>query len=102
MRLLLWLSLAAGCTPPSASSLGYLLLDRDTRAAGIEVATGGWQGAPVLPLALSPQDRVELVTRGGRLPIALRAGALAWVRGGAIEWRADFDVERLAGGGRVQ
>src|SRR5438874_593876 len=95
MRKLWWLLLAAGCTPPQAGSLGYLLLDRDTRAAGIEVAAAGWQGAPVLPLAFSPREHVELVTRGGRLPLALRPGALAWIRGGTVEWRDPLDADQL-------
>jgi hypothetical protein len=102
MWCLLGLSLAAGCTAPASGSLGYMLLDRDTRAAGIEVAAGGWQGAPLLPLALGLHERVELVVHGGRVPVALRAGELAWVRGGAIEWRADVDPERLAVSGADQ
>ncbi len=87
-----------GCSPPPTGSTSYLLLDRDAREGGLRVEAGSWQGAPMLPIALRPEEPVAILSAGGRLPVALRAGALAWVRGGAVEYHAigvDMESEKL-------
>jgi hypothetical protein len=92
---LLWLGLAAaGCAAPATGTFGYVLLDRDAREAGLQVEAAGWQRAPLLPLALKPEEAVSLVSGGGKVPLALRAGALAWVRGGLVEYHPLGDEAR--------
>src|SRR5581483_8997486 len=54
------------------------LLDRDAREAGLQVEAAGWQGAPLLPLALEPDEAVSLVSGGGKVPLGLRAGLIEW------------------------
>jgi hypothetical protein len=79
---------AAGCAAPPTGTLSYVLLDRDAREAGLQVETGGWQGAPLLPIALRPDETAELVSASGKLPLPLAAGSLAWIRGGIVEQHA--------------
>ena len=88
--------LAAGCSGASGTQNGYLLLDQAARQAGIRVEAAGYSGTPLLPLALRTDERVTLAGAAGRLPIDLRAGTLAWVRGAeaAIDW-APVDAETL-------
>ncbi len=79
--------LAGGCGGDGDPS-GYVLLDREARAAGLTIQAVGFQGAPALPMALHVDDRVTLHVPGGPpRAIAVRPGALAWVR------RATGDVE---------
>jgi hypothetical protein len=81
---------AAGCGGTSGTQNGYLLLDQAARQAGMRVDVGDYHGTPLLPLALRSDERVVLAGPAGRLPLTLRPGTLAWVRGtdAAIEWTA--------------
>jgi hypothetical protein len=91
MRMLAMVLLVSGCSARAPGETAFLLLDRDAREAGLRVAVGAWEGAPVLPLALRPEEPAVLIAQGNtRLPIALRAGALGWVRGAAaqVDWGA--------------
>jgi hypothetical protein len=79
--------------------VGYVLLDRDARAAG-HLSQGDWQGAPVLPVALDATEPVAFSSSAGRTVFDLRPGVLAHVHGaaGAVEWlrvRNDVSDERL-------
>lgn len=83
---------AVGCVQPTdpEGSTGYVLLDREARGA-LTLAHDGWEGAPVLPLALNVDDVEEPVTlRGadGETLLLLRGGHLAHVRGaaGEVSW----------------
>ncbi len=79
--------LAGGCGGDGDPS-GYVLLDREARAAGISIEAPGFQGAPALPVALHADEKVTLKVPGGApRTIAVRPGAVAWVR------RASGDVE---------
>jgi hypothetical protein len=82
--------LAAGCGGASGTQNGYILLDQAARQAGMRVDVGDYHGTPLLPLALHSDERVVLGGPAGRLPLTLRPGTLAWVRGAdaAIEWTA--------------
>jgi hypothetical protein len=90
---LLTASCAAGTEAPDA--VGYVLLDRDAAQAG-RLAHGGWDGAPVLPVALDLSQPVTFSSDRGRTTIELRSGMLAWVHGAgaAVEWRTLHDEVR--------
>lgn len=81
--------LAGGCaqaTDPPGSS-GYVLLDRVARGA-LTVAQDGWEGAPLLPVALDASEPAMLRGAEGERSVELQAGMLAHVRGvaGEIDW----------------
>ncbi|WP_437927214.1 hypothetical protein WMF37_50710 [Sorangium sp. So ce291] len=83
--------LAAGCAQPAEDpgSTGYVLLDRAARGRWT-VASDGWEGAPVLPVALDVQETALLRGPDGAELLELRGGTLAHVRGaeGEIRWLA--------------
>ncbi|WP_437755611.1 hypothetical protein [Sorangium sp. So ce1389] len=83
--------LAAGCAQPAEDpdSTAYVLLDRAARGRWT-VASDGWEGAPVLPVALDVQEPALLRGPDGAELLDLRGGTLAHVRGaeGEIRWLA--------------
>lgn len=91
LALLLSALLAAGCvqSPDSPDATSYLLLDRAARAH-FTVERDGWEGAPVLPVALDTEEPALLRGPEGVQLLDLRGGMLAHVRGadGEIEWLA--------------
>ncbi|WP_437590218.1 hypothetical protein [Sorangium sp. So ce1000] len=89
--------LSAGCAQPidAPDATAYVLLDPAARARWT-VASDGWQGAPVLPVALDVQEPAVLRGPERAKPIALRGGMLAHVRGaeGEVRWLALGDEAR--------
>jgi hypothetical protein len=92
---------AAGCAAGTEEpgSVGYVLLDREARAAG-RLSQGEWDDAPVLPVALDTAEAVAFSSSAGRSLFELRPGMLAHVHGaaGAVEWlhmREDVSDERI-------
>ncbi|WP_438026026.1 hypothetical protein [Sorangium sp. So ce233] len=90
--------LSAGCAqqPDDApEATGYVLLDRAARGRWT-VASDGWEGAPVLPVALDVEEPALLRGPEGAARLALRGGALAHVRGaaGEVRWLAVGDETR--------
>ena len=90
----LWASLLAapllgGCTQATepAGTTGYVLLDRGARDA-LTLAQEGWEGAPLLPVALDVGEPVSMRGLSGERAIELQPGMLAHVRGaaGEIDW----------------
>ncbi|WP_437859551.1 hypothetical protein [Sorangium sp. So ce363] len=83
--------LSAGCAQPidAPDATAYVLLDPAARARWT-VASDGWQGAPILPVALDVEETAALRGPEGAQRIALRGGMLAHVRGaeGEIRWLA--------------
>lgn len=83
--------LSAGCSQPidAPDATAYVLLDPAARARWT-VASDGWQGAPILPVALDVEETAVLRGPEGAARIALRGGMLAHVRGaeGEIRWLA--------------
>ncbi|WP_437655824.1 hypothetical protein [Sorangium sp. So ce1182] len=83
--------LAAGCAQPAEDpdATGYVLLDLAARRRWT-VASDGWEGAPVLPVALDVQEPALLRGPDGAELLELRGGTLAHVRGaaGEIRWLA--------------
>ncbi|MGK3968469.1 hypothetical protein WMF01_48760 [Sorangium sp. So ce1667] len=83
--------LAAGCAQPAEDpdATGYVLLDLAARGRWT-VASDGWEGAPVLPVALDVQEPAVLRGPDGADLLELRGGTLAHVRGaaGEIRWLA--------------
>ncbi|WP_437967921.1 hypothetical protein WMF04_00870 [Sorangium sp. So ce260] len=83
--------LAAGCaqSTDAPGATAYVLLDPAARARWT-VASDGWQGAPILPVALDVEEPALLrgPERAELLP--LRGGMLAHVRGaeGEVRWLA--------------
>jgi hypothetical protein len=94
-------ALTGGCTQgaDAPGGAGYVLLDHAAR----EVTTleqDGWEGAPLLPVALDAAEPVTLRGPDGERSVALKAGMLAHVRGagGEIAWLAvgeDIRDDRL-------
>ncbi|WP_437279104.1 hypothetical protein WME90_00685 [Sorangium sp. So ce375] len=83
--------LSAGCAQPidAPDATAYVLLDPAARARWT-VSSDGWQGAPILPVALDVEEPALLRGPERAEPIALRAGMLAHVRGaeGEVRWLA--------------
>ncbi|WP_437676716.1 hypothetical protein [Sorangium sp. So ce131] len=83
--------LSAGCAQPTGApdETAYVLLDPAARAHWT-IVSDGWQGAPVLPVALDVQESALLRSAGHTRPLDLRGGMLAHVRGaeGEIRWLA--------------
>jgi hypothetical protein len=81
---------SAACAAPTetSSTVGYVLLDRDARAAGT-LTVGGYRSSPRLPVAADGADQVEF-TSGDEAPraIAWQPQKLAYLHGptGEIEW----------------
>ena len=80
----------AACGGRAEGPSAYVLLDGDAREAGLRLEVGGRAMAPLLPLALRPEEEVALLTPSGRLPVALAAEELTWLHG------ADATLERAA------
>lgn len=79
---------AGACAQPtSEEASAYLLLDREARDA-LTVVHDGWEGTPVLPVALDAELPVTLRSRAGTRTIALRPGAFLHVTGadGSLTW----------------
>jgi len=83
------LVVGVGCAAPVEQSptAGYILLDREARAAGT-LAVGGWRGAPALPISAEEGDSVVLQTADETRSIEPQSRVLAYVRGssGRIDW----------------
>jgi len=86
---LLIAALSTGCTQSTEApgSTGYVLLDRAARGV-TTVAQDGWQGAPVLPVALDTGEPLTVRGPSGERSVELKPGMLAHVKGeaGEIEW----------------
>ena len=80
----------AACAAPTetAPTAGYVLLDRDARAAGT-LTVGGFRSSPRLPVVADGTDKVEFTARD-EAPRAIlwQAQKLAYVHGASaeIEW----------------
>jgi hypothetical protein len=78
----LLLLLVAGCTAPTevGADGAYVLLDAEARSAGA-LTLDGWTGAPVLPIEVSPEERVTYQGRGGSFEVPVEAGSLTVLEG---------------------
>jgi hypothetical protein len=81
---------SAACAAPTETSptVGYILLDRDARAAGT-LTVGGYRSAPRLPVSANGADKVEFRS-GDEAPraIAWQPQKLAYLHGptAEVEW----------------
>lgn len=76
------LLLFAGCTAPTevGADDAYVLLDAEARSAGV-LALDDWTAAPVLPIGVSPEERVVYRGRGGAFDVPLAAGSITVLEG---------------------
>ncbi len=91
---------AVGCQGAEKEGSGYLLLDREARAAGFAVESGNVRAAPVLPVELTSDTELSLTGPTGRVALSGADGELLHVRGaqGKIESReigGDVEPDRL-------
>src|SRR5215831_13372806 len=88
MRAGLFFAMVLGCGGAAHEETGFVLLDHEARAAGVQVEASGWRGAPVLPIALDAGEPIPLRGPRGASVLELRPGFLAWVRGpeAAVDW----------------
>lgn len=91
---------AVGCQGASEEGTGYILLDREARAAGFAVEGAEGKLASVLPVELDTVSEISLSGPTGKTTIVGARGELLHVRGpqGRIESRelgGDVDADRV-------